>query len=67
MKALAVAQSYFDAWNHRKADGIIEAFAEGGTYSDPTVGQGISREATANYARGLFRVPSLRNVAMTAP
>jgi len=54
MKALAVAQGYFDAWNHRNADGIIEAFTEGGTYSDPAVGQGISREATANYARGLW-------------
>jgi len=54
MKALAVAQGYFDAWNHRNADGIIEAFTEGGTYSDPTVGQGISREATAEYAKGLW-------------
>jgi steroid delta-isomerase-like uncharacterized protein len=54
MKALAVAQRYFDAWNHRDADGIIEAFTEGGTYSDPTVGRGISREATGNYARGLW-------------
>jgi steroid delta-isomerase-like uncharacterized protein len=54
MNALAVAQSYFDAWIHRDADGIIAAFTEGGTYSDPTVGQGISREATADYARGLW-------------
>ena len=50
MNALAVAQSYFDAWIHRDADGIIAAFTEGGTYSDPTIGQGISREATADYA-----------------
>ena len=56
MNALAVAQSYFDAWTHRDADGIIAAFAEGGTYSDPTVGQGISREAAADYARGLWDV-----------
>jgi hypothetical protein len=52
MNALAVAQSYFDAWTHRDADGIIAAFTEGGTYSDPTVAQGISPEATADYARG---------------
>lgn len=39
MNALAVAQSYFDAWIHRDADGIIAAFTEGGTYSDPTIGQ----------------------------
>jgi steroid delta-isomerase-like uncharacterized protein len=54
MNALAVAQSYFDAWTHRDADGIIAAFTEGGTYSDPTVAQGISPEATADYARGLW-------------
>jgi hypothetical protein len=53
MKALAVTQAYFDAWNRRNPDGIMEVFTEGGTYSDPTVGRGISREATANYAKGL--------------
>jgi steroid delta-isomerase-like uncharacterized protein len=54
MNALAVAQRYFDAWINRDADAIIAAFAEGGTYSDPTAGQKISREATAGYARGLW-------------
>jgi steroid delta-isomerase-like uncharacterized protein len=54
MNALAVAQGYFDAWINRDADGIIAVFTEGGTYSDPTVGQGISREATADYAKGLW-------------
>jgi len=34
MNALAVAQSYFDAWSHRTADGIIAAFTEGGTFPD---------------------------------
>jgi len=29
MNVLAVAQSYFDAWSHRTADGIIAAFTEG--------------------------------------
>lgn len=54
MDALALAQSYFDAWTHRDADGIVAAFTETGTYSDPMVGQGITREATADYARGLW-------------
>jgi hypothetical protein len=48
MKALALAQTYFDAWNRRHTDRIMEVFTEGGTYCDPTVGQGISREGTAN-------------------
>ncbi len=34
MNVLAVAQSYFDAWSHRIADGIIAAFTEGGTFPD---------------------------------
>ena len=54
MNALQVAQDYFDAWNHRDADGIIASFAEGGTYSDPTAGDGLTREATAEYAKGLW-------------
>jgi steroid delta-isomerase-like uncharacterized protein len=54
MNVLAVAQRYFDAWIRRDADGIIAAFTEGGTYSDPTAGQGLSRNATADYARGLW-------------
>jgi steroid delta-isomerase-like uncharacterized protein len=54
MDALAVAQRYFDAWIHRDADGILAVFTEAGTYSDPTAGQGLRRQATADYARRLW-------------
>jgi steroid delta-isomerase-like uncharacterized protein len=54
MNTLAVAQRYFDAWIHRDADGIIDIFTDDGTYSDPTAGQGLGKEATADYARALW-------------
>jgi hypothetical protein len=54
MNVLEVAQRYFDAWIHRDADEIISVFTEDGWYSDPTAGDGLSKEATADYARGLW-------------
>ena len=54
MDALEVAQRYFDSWIHRDADGILAVFTEAGTYSDPTAGQGLRRQATADYARRLW-------------
>jgi steroid delta-isomerase-like uncharacterized protein len=54
MKALQVAKGYFDAWNHRDTKGIIASFVDGGTYSDPAAGPGLTREATAEYANGLW-------------
>ena len=50
----AVAQAYFDAWNRRDAEGIVAAFAEGGTYSDP-LARGLTDGAIAGYARGLWQ------------
>lgn len=52
-EALQLAQAYFDAWNRHDATGIVATFAEGGTYSDPMV-QGLTGEAIAAYARGLW-------------
>jgi len=49
-----VAQRYFDAWNSRDPSAIVATFAEGGTYSDPVAGQGLSGQAIAEYAGGLF-------------
>src|SRR2546429_15381 len=34
-EALRIAQQYFDAWGRHDAAGIVAAFAEGRTYSDP--------------------------------
>jgi steroid delta-isomerase-like uncharacterized protein len=54
MDAMQVAQRYFDAWNCRDAEAIVSSFAEGGTYSDPSAGQGLAREAIAAYAREMW-------------
>ncbi|CAN5125698.1 hypothetical protein BH18ACT10_BH18ACT10_04100 [soil metagenome] len=54
MDAVDVAQGYFDAWNRRDADAIVATFAEGGTYSDPNVPEGLTGQAIADYAGGLF-------------
>jgi steroid delta-isomerase-like uncharacterized protein len=51
--ALQVAQAYFDAWNRHDAAGIVATFAEGGMYTDP-LAQGLSGEAIAAYAQGLW-------------
>ena len=51
---LAVAQRYFEAWNRRDPDGIVQTFAEGGTYSDPTSGGELTGAAIGAYAGGLF-------------
>jgi steroid delta-isomerase-like uncharacterized protein len=53
MNLLDVAQTYFDAWNQRDPAAIIAAFAEGGTYSDPTV-PALTGSALATHAGGLF-------------
>lgn len=39
MSTMQVAHRYFDAWNRRDAYAIAAAFAEGGTYSDPSAGK----------------------------
>lgn len=54
MNAMQVAQRYFDAWNRRDAEGILATFADGGTYSDPSAGEGLRGEAIAVYAKGLW-------------
>ena len=53
MHPLDVAHTYFDAWNRRDPDAIVATFAEGGTYSDPTVPP-LAAEAMITYTSGLF-------------
>lgn len=55
MNALQVAQAYFDAWNRRDAEGIVSSFAVGGTYADPSAGEGLTGNGIAEYARGLWQ------------
>jgi steroid delta-isomerase-like uncharacterized protein len=54
MEATDVAQRYFDAWNRRDPEAIVATFAEGGTYTDPNAPEGLSGQAIAEYAGGLF-------------
>ena len=54
MEALEVATRYFDAWNRRDPEAIAGILVPDGTYTDPTVPDGLGAAATGEYARGLF-------------
>ena len=54
MQAMQVAQCYFDAWNRRDAEAIVATFGKGGTYSDPSAGEGLVGEAIAAYAKNMW-------------
>ena len=54
MNAIEVVKSYIDAWNRHDADAIVALFAEGGTYSNPVAGQGLTGEAIGGFAKGVF-------------
>lgn len=54
MDARAVADRYFAAWNAHDPAAIADAFAAGGTYSDPGVPQGLDPAGTATYAETLL-------------
>lgn len=54
MKPIDVVHAYTDAWNRRDAQALMDTFAHGGTYSDPTAGQGLTGEAIAAYAQKLW-------------
>jgi steroid delta-isomerase-like uncharacterized protein len=54
MNAIEVVKRYFDAWNRHDADAIVALFAEGGTYSNPIAGQGLTGQAIARFAKGVF-------------
>lgn len=46
---------YFDSWNARDAQGLVAAFAPGGTYTDPTVtSPGLSGSGLQDHAQALF-------------
>jgi steroid delta-isomerase-like uncharacterized protein len=47
------ARRYFEAWNRRDAAAIVDCFAEGGTYTDPSAGT-VAGPAIAGYANGLW-------------
>jgi steroid delta-isomerase-like uncharacterized protein len=54
MNGPEIVRRYFDAWNARNADAILETFGAGGTYQDPSTGAPISGEALRAYVTGLW-------------
>jgi steroid delta-isomerase-like uncharacterized protein len=51
----SLVDRYFDAWNARDPDAVAAAFAVGGTYTDPTVGEPpLAGTAIAGHARALL-------------
>ena len=54
MNAIEIAKRYVEAWNRHDADAIVALFVEGGTYSNPVAGQGLTGQAIADFAKGVF-------------
>jgi steroid delta-isomerase-like uncharacterized protein len=53
--ALTQVEPYFSAWNARDAGGVVAAFADGGTYTDPSViGPPLSGATIAEHVGALF-------------
>ena len=54
MNAIEVVKRYCEAWNRHDADAIVALFVEGGTYTNPVAGQGLTGQAIAAFAKGVF-------------
>jgi steroid delta-isomerase-like uncharacterized protein len=54
MNAIEVVNRYSEAWNRQDADAIVALFVEGGTYSNPDAGQGLTGQAIADFAKWVF-------------
>ena len=53
--SLPLVEPYFDAWNARDPEAVAATFAEGGTYTDPTVtGPPLTGAAITEHARALL-------------
>ncbi len=55
MSAMQQAEAYFNAWNEHDAAAIAGLFAEGGSYSDPNVPDGVAGEKLFENHRQLER------------
>lgn len=56
-----VAERYVAAWNGHDPDGVADAFADGGTYEDPTTGGPVAGRAITGAAARLFQAfPDVR-------
>ena len=54
MNALEVSQRAIDAWNRHDADAYLALYAEGGTYHNPRMGNPLTGEAIANFAKSVW-------------
>ncbi len=54
MSAMQQAEAYFNAWNEHDVAAIAGLFAEGGSYSDPNVPDGVAGEKLSAYAAATF-------------
>jgi steroid delta-isomerase-like uncharacterized protein len=54
MKPVDVVRAYFSAWNNHDATALMGAFAEGGTYSNPSVPEGVSGSVIGVLAGAFF-------------
>jgi len=50
----SAVRAYVDAWNAHDPDLVVETFAEGGTYIDPTLPEAVTGDAIGEYAAGLW-------------
>src|ERR1700752_3711444 len=54
MNAIQAVKRYVDAWNRHDADAIVALFVEGSAYSNPVAGTGLTGQAIASFAKGVF-------------
>ena len=54
MNATDVIQHYVDLWNGRDAAALVGAFTKDGVYCSPDTDPGVSGEALATFAKGLW-------------
>ena len=55
MASLDTAQRYFDAWNAREVGAVLDSFAAGGTYADPTTPGPLTGEALGGHVSALWQ------------
>ena len=61
-------KAYFDAWDSRDTDAILNTLTADGTYSDPFGGENLSGQAYADYANTLFTAfPDLKLELISTP
>ena len=55
MNATEVPRNNFNSWSRHDADAINAAYAEGGTYRTPRVGQALTGSAIGEYAKSVWK------------